>query len=63
MSRPERSRAPSRSTPPAQYLYGVGELSDSLTSRAIDSKTGAPAKLKQYPMGKNPTWIEIVDLA
>jgi 6-phosphogluconolactonase len=40
----------------------VGELSDGMTSYAIDAKTGALTKLKQYPIGKNPNWIEIVTL-
>jgi 6-phosphogluconolactonase len=35
-------------------------LSDSLTSHAIDKKTGKLTKLKEYPMGKNPNWVEIV---
>jgi hypothetical protein len=33
-----------------------------LTSYRIDSAAGKLSKLKQYPVGKNPTWIEIVDL-
>jgi 6-phosphogluconolactonase len=48
--------------PTGKYLYAVGELSDGMTSYSIDAKTGLLAKLKQYPMGKNPNWIEIVTL-
>jgi 6-phosphogluconolactonase len=48
--------------PTGKYLYAVGELSDSMTSYAIDAKTGTLSKLKQYPVGKNPNWIEIVTL-
>ena len=49
--------------PTGQYLYAVGEKSDSMTSYAIDGQTGKLEKLKQYPVGKNPNWIEIVSLA
>ena len=28
----------------------------------IDQASGKLTKLKEYPMGKNPNWIEIVDL-
>ena len=48
--------------PSGRYLYPVGEKSDGMTSYAIDPKTGTLTKLKQYPMGKNPNWIEIVTL-
>jgi len=27
-----------------------------------DSDSGKLTKLKEYPMGKNPNWVEIVDL-
>jgi 6-phosphogluconolactonase len=33
-----------------------------MTSYAIDVNTGKLARLKQYPMGKNPNWVEIVNL-
>ena len=29
---------------------------------AIDQTSGQLAKLKEYPMGKNPNWVEIIDL-
>jgi 6-phosphogluconolactonase len=48
--------------PTGKYLYAVGELSDSMTSYAIDQASGRLTKLKQYPVGKNPNWIEIVTL-
>jgi len=44
-----------------RYLLAVGQLSDSMTSYAIDANTGELAQLKQYPMGKNPNWVEIVN--
>jgi len=46
--------------PTGKFLYAVGELSDSMTSYAIDAKTGTLTPLKQYPVGKNPNWVEII---
>jgi 6-phosphogluconolactonase len=48
--------------PSGQYLLAVGQLSDSMTSYAIDPASGKLTRLKQYPMGKNPNWVEIVNL-
>jgi 6-phosphogluconolactonase len=48
--------------PTGRYLLAVGQLSHSMTSYAIDPATGKLSKLKQYPMGKNPNWVEIVNL-
>ncbi len=48
--------------PTGRYLLAVGQLSDSMTSYAIDPASGKLTKLKQYPMGKNPNWVEIVNL-
>jgi 6-phosphogluconolactonase len=31
-----------------------------MTSYAIDKTTGKLTKLKEYPVGKNPNWVEIV---
>lgn len=45
-----------------RYLLAVGQLSHRLSSYTIDPDTGKLTKLKEYPMGKNPNWIEIVDL-
>ncbi len=44
-----------------RYLLAVGQLSHRLSSYAIDPASGTLTKLKEYPMGKNPNWIEIVD--
>lgn len=49
--------------PGGRYLLAVGQLSDSLTSYAIDKKNGKLAKLKRYPVGGNPNWVEIVDFS
>jgi 6-phosphogluconolactonase len=48
--------------PSGRTLLAVGQLSNSLTSYAIDPKRGGLRPLKQYPVGKNPNWIEIVSL-
>ncbi|MBY0319775.1 MAG: lactonase family protein [Reyranella sp.] len=48
--------------PTGRHLLAVGQLSDSMTSYAIDPASGRLTKLKQYPMGKNPNWVEIVNL-
>jgi 6-phosphogluconolactonase len=48
--------------PTGKYLYAVGEKSDSMTSYSIDAASGKLTKLKQYPIGKTPNWIEIVTL-
>jgi 6-phosphogluconolactonase len=45
-----------------RYLLVAGQRSHRLSSYQIDSGTGKLTKMKEYPMGKNPTWIEIVDL-
>jgi 6-phosphogluconolactonase len=31
-----------------------------MTSYAIDKATGKLTKLKEYPVGKKPNWVEIV---
>jgi 6-phosphogluconolactonase len=45
-----------------RYLLAVGQLSHGLSSYAIDAERGTLIKLKEYRMGKNPNWIEIVDV-
>lgn len=44
-----------------RYLFVVGQRSHRMTSYRIDAGTGKLMKLKEYPVGKNPNWIEIVD--
>jgi 6-phosphogluconolactonase len=51
-----------RVDPTGRYLYAVGEKSDAMTAYAIDPSNGTLAKKKQYPIGKSPNWIEIVNL-
>ena len=38
------------------------QLSHDLSSYAIDPASGKLTKLKEYQMGKNPNWVEIIDL-
>jgi 6-phosphogluconolactonase len=45
----------------SRYLLAVGQLSHRMSTYRID-EGGQLIKLKEYPMGKNPNWIEIVDL-
>jgi 6-phosphogluconolactonase len=33
-----------------------------MSSYAIDPTSGQLGKLREYPMGRNPNWIEIIDL-
>ena len=46
-----------------RYLLAVGQLSNSLTTYSIDKAIGKLTKLKEYPMGKNPNWVEIVSFS
>ncbi len=48
--------------PAGKYLFSVGQVSHSMTSYSIDQKTGKLTQLKQYPVGKNPNWVEVLDL-
>jgi 6-phosphogluconolactonase len=34
-----------------------------MTSYSIDMATGKLTKLKEYPIGKNPNWVEIVNFS
>ncbi|MSU36570.1 MAG: lactonase family protein [Pedosphaera sp.] len=45
-----------------RILLAVGQLSHQMSSYRIDAATGQLTQLKEYPMGKNPNWIEILDL-
>ena len=43
-------------------LIAVGQKSNAATVYGINPKTGALTALHHYPLGKNPNWVEIVDL-
>jgi len=45
-----------------RFLYCTGQLSTRMSSYEIDSTSGNLTKLNDYPVGKNPNWIEIVSL-
>lgn len=48
--------------PTGRFLYCTGQLSTRMSSYSIDGRSGALTKLNDYPVGKNPNWIEIVKL-
>jgi 6-phosphogluconolactonase len=45
--------------PTGRYLFAAGQLSNSVICYSLDPGTGAPKPLREYPVGLNPTWIEI----
>ncbi|MGL4291742.1 MAG: lactonase family protein [Phreatobacter sp.] len=48
--------------PRGRFLVAVGQTSHSATLYAIDPETGALKALNRYPMGRDPNWVEIVDI-
>lgn len=48
--------------PTGHYLAAVGQLSHGMTVYSIDAGTGKLTKLKSYPTGKNPNWVEFIAL-
>ena len=48
--------------PGGRFLYCTGQLSTRMVSYRIDAATGALARLADYPVGRNPNWVEIVTL-
>jgi len=48
--------------PTGRFLYCTGQLSTRMSSYAIDGGSGNLTKLNDYPVGRNPNWIEIVKL-
>ena len=48
--------------PSGRFLYCTGQLSTRMSRYAVDSESGNLTKLDDYPVGKNPNWIEIVEL-
>jgi 6-phosphogluconolactonase len=45
-----------------RYLIAAGQESNGISLYAIDGATGALGKPQHLDVGKNPNWIEIVDL-
>jgi 6-phosphogluconolactonase len=50
-------------TPDGRFLFAVGQASHRLSRYAIDGASGALTKLGDQPVGTNPNWVEIVELA
>jgi len=48
--------------PRGKFLIAAGQKSNAATVYAIDTETGALRPLQRYSMGKNPNWVEIIDL-
>ena len=59
---PERQPRGFNIDPTGRYVLVVGQLSHALSSYQIEAETGHLTKLNDYPMGKNPNWVEVVDL-
>jgi len=49
--------------PDGRFLVAVGQASHRLSLYAIDGASGALAKLAERAVGRNPNWVEIVDLS
>jgi 6-phosphogluconolactonase len=49
--------------PRGKFLLSVGMDSNAMTVYAIDPASGALNPVGHYPMGMQPNWVEIVDLA
>ena len=48
--------------PRGRYLLSVGQDSNAMTSFAIDPTSGALTPVFHIGMGRNPNWVEIVDI-
>jgi 6-phosphogluconolactonase len=48
--------------PSGRYLISSGQESHAIAVYAIDTASGALAPLQRYAVGKNPNWVEIVEL-
>jgi len=45
-----------------RFLISAGQDSHSVSAYPVDAATGALGQAQRLPVGKNPNWIEIVDL-
>ncbi len=45
-----------------RYLIASGQESHAIAVYAIDPASGTLSLVQRYPVGKNPNWVEIVDL-
>ena len=48
--------------PSGRWLLAVGQKSHRLSVHAIDPASGKLGTRREYPMGQNPNWVEILDL-
>src|SRR5262249_27218323 len=48
--------------PRGKFLLSVGMASDAMTVYTIDPTSGDLKPIGRHPMGRQPNWIEIVDL-
>lgn len=48
--------------PGGRHLLAVGQASHGLSTYAIHQATGALTLAAQYPMGRNPNWVEAIPL-
>ena len=48
--------------PSGRFLLVAGQLSHALSCYRIDETTGELIWLRSYPMGRNPNWVEVVQL-
>ena len=48
--------------PRGRHLLAVGQTSHSMTSYAIHPEAGTLAPQHRFSMGKNPNWVEIIDI-
>jgi 6-phosphogluconolactonase len=48
--------------PSGRYLLAVGQRSHRMSSYRIDPGSGRLTELKDYSMGRNPNWVEIITL-
>jgi 6-phosphogluconolactonase len=48
--------------PSGRYLLAVGQRSHRMSSYSVDPDSGKLTRLHEYPMGRNPNWVEIVNL-
>lgn len=51
-----------RIDPWGRYLLAVGQVSNQMTSYTLDADTGRLTPRHRYSMGRNPNWVEIVNL-
>lgn len=49
-------------SPDGQFLFAAGQGDAKLAAYRIDGNSGQLAKIKQYTTGKNPIWVEAVQL-